>query len=543
MWPYLKPKTRIFRIALLTIILLTILIPQAMTAYLLSFVALLKVFTFQFNIHTIKDLTQHLLCDWKELNTYEEYEIMKSYAANGRRFSLIYSAIIIFMSMSLIPHTLDIILPLNESRPVLPPYRGYYFVDIREHFFQIFWHAIVAWEIVIAGIIAHDCLFVTYVEHVCSKFAITGFHYEHLFHDCKNKVEIVSSINSDDTTYSKRVAFLVRKHREALEYAQLLEDTFTIPFAMQIFIVTVGMSITLLQMKVLIDQLFVDWNELETPEEYEIMERYAKNSRRYSLGYSLYYYFGVYVFISLSLIPQVLDVVLPLNESRPILPIYPGYYFVDERKYFFYIFSHAIMAWEIAVTVILSHDCMLLTYIEHICSIFTLVGYNSLWYETSPKSQRMLLFIMRKSFQPIFLSASKMYIFSMENFTMMKIFIDQLFLDWNELETPEEYEIMKKYAKNGRRYFLGYFVLLCSSLYRKKIAFIVHVHRKALRYAQLLEDTFSVYKMVHVCTMDGNILESMRYTLYIIGELIHLFFLSFEGQKLIDHSLQIRDKM
>lgn len=39
-------------------------------------------------------------------------------------------------------------------------------------------------------------------------------------------------------------------------------------------------------MKVLIDQLFVDWDELETPEEYEIMKRYAKNGRRYSLGYS-----------------------------------------------------------------------------------------------------------------------------------------------------------------------------------------------------------------------------------------------------------------
>jgi len=161
-------------------------------------------------------------------------------------------------------------------------------------------------------------------------------------------------------------------------------------------------------MKILIDQLFVDWNELETLEEYEIMKKYAKNSRRYSLGYScknelcdfnlhiylslfylrnynlaivertlcvvVYYYFGVYVFISLSLIPQVLDIVLPLNESRPILPTYPGYYFVDERKYFFYIFSHAIMAWELAVTVIVSHDCMLLTYIEYVCSIFALVG-------------------------------------------------------------------------------------------------------------------------------------------------------------------------
>ncbi|KAL0108518.1 hypothetical protein PUN28_015214 [Cardiocondyla obscurior] len=107
MWPYLKPKTKVLRIALLTVILLTILIPQlayqfmckrdlnctfkAMTAYLLSFVALLKVYTFQFNTRTIKDLTRHLFCAWKELNSSEEYEIMKSYATNSRRFSLIYS--------------------------------------------------------------------------------------------------------------------------------------------------------------------------------------------------------------------------------------------------------------------------------------------------------------------------------------------------------------------------------------------------------------------------------------------------------------------
>ncbi|KAG5311616.1 OR4 protein, partial [Acromyrmex insinuator] len=797
MWPYLKPKTRIFRITLLTIILLTILIPQiayqfmckkslhctlqAMTAYLLSFVALLKVYTFQFNIHTIKDLTQHLLCDWKELNTYEEYEIMKSYAANGRRFSLIYSvycfaAIIVFMSMSLIPHTLDIILPLNESRPILPPYRGYYFVDIQEHFFQIFWHAIVAWEIVIAGIIAHDCLFVTYVEHVCSKFAITGFHYEHLFHDCKNKMEIVSSINPDDITiYYKRVAFLVRKHREALEYAQLLEDTFTMPFAIQILIVTIGMSITLLQItqdksdileaaryvfyiggqlihlfflsfegqrlidhslqirdkmyksfwykasmklqkiimlvmmkslypsflsagkvyifslqsftmvkqefhyyglvkklssmsgqwpyqkpitklfcmilmtlstisviipqevfqctdlrkwyvsrvveptlasleefqerdsgwvlspilnltmnankhnplhagchiklsreitfkrvvinvqtadnacfawsvvailhpaqkkieresstakfvicdgnlqcifqtlssymlttitlvklytcyfnrckiKVLIDQLFVDWNELETPEEYEIMERYAKNSRRYSLGYSLYYYFGVYTFISLSLVPQVLDVVLPLNESRPILPIYPGYYFVDERKYFFYIFSHAVMAWEIAVTVILSHDCMLLTYIEHICSIFTLVGF------------RFERLIYNNTMKMLHSRTSDMYCKQITFSVEISIFII--------------------------------------------IIFLTFCHR----FAQLIGETFSLtltiqlalntimisITLLQVTQQQAGILELIRYMMYVIGQLIHLFCLSFEGQKLIDHSLQTRDKI
>lgn len=83
-------------------------------------------------------------------------------------------AVFIFMSMSLVPLVLDVVWPLNESRPILPTYPGYYFVDTREYFFKIFWHSIVSWEILIAGVLAHDCMFVTYVEHVCSMFATVG---------------------------------------------------------------------------------------------------------------------------------------------------------------------------------------------------------------------------------------------------------------------------------------------------------------------------------------------------------------------------------
>ncbi|XP_039307225.1 odorant receptor 13a-like isoform X1 [Solenopsis invicta] len=245
------------------------------------------------------------------------------------------------------------------------------------------------------------------------------------------------------------------------------------------------------KMKVLIDQLFVDWNELETPEEYEIMKRYAKNGRRYSLVYALYCFMAVYIFMSVSLIPQVLDVLLPLNESRPILPTYPGYYFVDERKYFFYTFSHAIMAWEIAMSGIVSHDCILLTYIEHVCSIFTLVGL---------RFERLMC---------------------KRNNTM------------NVLHSHT------------------------SDVYRKQIAFSVYTHRKALKFAQLIEDTFSLtlaiqialntimisITLLQITQQNADILEVIRYVMYVVGQLIHLFCLSFEGQKLIDHSLQTRDKI
>nr|XP_012223630.1 PREDICTED: uncharacterized protein LOC105672930 [Linepithema humile] len=520
-----------------------------MTSILLATMSLVKLYTCYFNRSKMKTLADHLFADWNALETSKEHQIMKNYATKGRRYSLGYSlycfiALCVFLSLSLTPQLLDILLPLNESRPIVLTYPGYYFVDEREYFFYMFSHAVVAWEIAIAAIVAHDCIFVTYVEHVCSMFAVVGL-------------------------------------------AQLLENAFTIPFAIQILIAVLGMSITLLQiaqqndtsdiletmryalyvigelihlfflssegqklidhslqmrdkiycsswyevsmksqkllilvmmksiqpsflsagkvyifclesfttMRILIDQLFVNWNELETPEEYEIMKKYAETARRYSFRYSLYCFSSTYFFMCVSLMPQLLDVILPLNESRPILSTYPGYYFVDEKKYFFYIFLHAVIAWEIAMTGIVTHDCMLLTYIEHICSIFTIIGftqlledtfslslaiqimintvmisitllqitqqhadiiemmryilyvggqlihlfclsfegqklidhslrihdkiYNSIWYEVPVKSQKMLLFIMQKSLRPVFLSAGKIYIFSMENFAMI----------------------------------------------------------------------------------------------------------------------------
>ncbi|XP_020294387.1 uncharacterized protein LOC109859995 isoform X3 [Pseudomyrmex gracilis] len=247
-----------------------------MTSYLLSSIATLKVYTFQLNIRAMKNFTRHLLNDWTKLKTSEECEIVRSYAENSRRFSLIYSckssredethtvsrllaldllpkcvpvycfsAVFLFMSMSLIPFVLDIVLPLNGSRPLLPPYPGYYFVDIRDYFTLIFSHSVVAWEVLMAGIVAHDCMFVCYVEHICSMFAIVGFRFEHLFPDKNNEVEIASCESNDKC--QKRVAFLIHTHREALQSAKLLENIFTVPFAVQILMVTLGMSVTLLQ--------------------------------------------------------------------------------------------------------------------------------------------------------------------------------------------------------------------------------------------------------------------------------------------------------
>jgi len=54
------------------------------------------------------------------------------------------------------------------------PYEAYYFVDGEKYFFYIFFHLFVSLEIGVIAIVAHDCMFIVYIEHVCSVFAVAG---------------------------------------------------------------------------------------------------------------------------------------------------------------------------------------------------------------------------------------------------------------------------------------------------------------------------------------------------------------------------------
>ncbi|KAG5346607.1 OR9A protein, partial [Acromyrmex charruanus] len=76
------------------------------------------------------------------------------------------------------------------------------------------------------------------------------------------------------------------------------------------------------------------------------------------------------------------------------------------------------------------------------------------------------------------------------------------------------------------------------------------------RFAKLLENTFYIAFGIQIMivtiamsisllqiVMQIEIAETMRYTAYVISQLVHLFCYSLQGQKLIDHSLQMRNKI
>ncbi|KAL0127090.1 hypothetical protein PUN28_005417 [Cardiocondyla obscurior] len=265
---------------------------------MLGLILLVKIYTYQFNSRKIKDLTDRLFVDWDMLETKEEHDIMRKYAEKGRWHALMYGLIIymstiIFAITSLVPRILDVIFPLNTSRPLILPYPAYYFVDENEYFYYIFFHMLIACSICMTGMIAHDTMFFVYVEHICGLFAIVGF-------------------------------------------AQFLENTFTISFAIQLLFVTIGLSITLVQLSIQLHDL-------------------AEASR--------------YV---LFIIGQL-----------------------------FHLFCFSFQGQRVIDHSIETRDKI----------------YHGLWYTVPAKEQRLLMFVIRRSIEASFLTAGKIYIFSLENFT------------------------------------------------------------------------------------------------------------------------------
>ncbi|XP_029163288.1 uncharacterized protein LOC114934742 [Nylanderia fulva] len=186
----------------------------------------------------------------------DEREIMKRYAETGRWLTLIYASYVyistmFFATTAFVPRILDVLFPLNTSRSAMLPYPAHYFVNEEQYFYYIFCHMIFSAALGMTGLIAHDCMLFVYIEHVCGLFAVIGhtnicrFRFEHILYKQDNPKNMIIKHSVD--VYSQHIMFSISAHRRVLQFAVLLESTFTISFAVQVFIVTVGMSISLVQ--------------------------------------------------------------------------------------------------------------------------------------------------------------------------------------------------------------------------------------------------------------------------------------------------------
>ncbi|XP_011686085.1 PREDICTED: odorant receptor 13a-like [Wasmannia auropunctata] len=216
------------------------------------------------------------------------------------------------------------------------PYPSYYFVDENQYFSYIFLHMFTACTICMTGLIAHDSMFFVYVEHICGLFAVVGFRFERVSRKCT--VMEKSMIDNSDAVYHKNIVISIYAHHKVLQFAQFLESTFTISFAVQLLMITIGLSISLVQLSIQ-------------------LHNFAEAMR----------------------------------------------YIIFIVGQLFHLFCFSFQGQRVIDYSVETRDKI----------------YHSSWYTIPLKEQRLLMFVMRKSIEASVLTAGNIYVFSLENFTMI----------------------------------------------------------------------------------------------------------------------------
>ncbi|XP_076753771.1 uncharacterized protein LOC143425134 [Xylocopa sonorina] len=122
--------------------------------------------------------------------------------------------------------------------------------------------------------------------------------------------------------------------------------------------------------------IVISWLTERSKEEFEILEMYARRAEMFSSVYKATAFSCVFMFILLPAIPPLLDIVVPLNESRSRVFIYPSYYFVDEERYYYLIVGHMTISAIILGFVFVACDLTLVQVVQHACALLVISGHR-----------------------------------------------------------------------------------------------------------------------------------------------------------------------
>jgi len=82
----------------------------------------------------------------------------------------------------------------------------------------------------------------------------------------------------------------------------------------------------------------------------------------------------VFCYAMLPLTAPVLDIISPLNESRPKKMPHAAEFFVNQDKYYYVLLLNTYMGYVACVSIAVAADTIYVTLVEHICGM-----YDILW--------------------------------------------------------------------------------------------------------------------------------------------------------------------
>ncbi|XP_011704526.1 PREDICTED: uncharacterized protein LOC105459882 [Wasmannia auropunctata] len=182
------------------------------------FIVILKYTAYCVKIKSMRMIMEMIKYDWSILKDRMESEIIKKYTYIGafyaQLFALVtYSVPIFFACLHFIPNLLDLVAPLNHSRPHHPLMVVEYFVDFNEYFHPILLHLVLSVFTVQIILMSTTSIYVAFIQHVCGMFEIASYRIEHALGDYKKR----NPVSGRRCVACTRIISAVDIHRRAIE--------------------------------------------------------------------------------------------------------------------------------------------------------------------------------------------------------------------------------------------------------------------------------------------------------------------------------------
>ncbi|XP_019696169.1 odorant receptor 24a-like [Harpegnathos saltator] len=260
------------------------------------------------------------------------------------------------------------------------------------------------------------------------------------------------------------------------------------------------------EMKTLLCQIETKWIEINMEEENKILTNYASKTKTFCIIYAVIMYNGLMCFIVTPMISPMLDIILPRNETRVRSLGFDLDYGVNMQTYWFWLWLHTCVAGTMVICNIVGADVIYVTLTVHASCLFEI---------TRNKLRHMTDLIRKYSLQ-----------FPKDDIGNSK---------YNIYQCEESRLKLEKQAIVVRECVLS--------------------HKKAIEYTRVLQYIYAwciffvvILNLISISISAVQLVSKMfRWTemtmsgVYIIGELMHLFFLSLMAQFILDQSLNVHE--
>ncbi|KYQ51669.1 hypothetical protein ALC60_09207 [Trachymyrmex zeteki] len=319
-------------------------------------------------VDEIRTLLDRIRDDFYSLRNSNNIKLLEKYADSGKKSSTIYVCVIYMLTVAflLMPLLQPLIFQIaNVTRPML--HRVEYYVDMDKYYFPILIHGYFTAIICVTSIVATDAIFVIFMRHACGLFIVTGSRIEQAIQE----VYLTGDVNPPiikDTAYRNMIQ-CVHDHRAAIRFVNLIEIVYSKHFLFHAGLNMIAMSVTGVGVCASCIIMLI---AIAVTKSNDLSELFRLVTMTCALLFHLCFEC--------------------INAQRLI--DYSGYLHTN-----LYVF-HALAKCEQAL----------------ICNC----RINLNWYNASPRTKKLVLFMMMRTQPPCVLTAGGMFVLCMETFATVR---------------------------------------------------------------------------------------------------------------------------